>query len=213
MLNISVEITRDTATPALEALSVGLQDENLLPIFGRAVANEVRSNFDDLEQSRPNKLGGTRTHYYSQARSATRYSVQGDTATVGIAQVGIRLRYYGGEVRAGVNPSAVTGQPTKYLTIPANAEAYGHRAADFPDMVVLWGRAGPYALAREEQKTIAIADSYGAKTVSTEIMFWLVKEVTIPADRTMLPSDEALTGAIKDSFGGYVRNLWRHGTS
>ena len=150
MLSVSVVITKDTATPALRSLRRGLEPENVIPIFGRSVSNAVRDNFDDLEASRPNKLGGARQHYYSQARAATHYTIEGDTAIVGVAQVGMRMRYYGGEINAGANPSAATGQPTKYLTIPATAEAYGHRAADFPDMVVLWGTNGPYALARQE---------------------------------------------------------------
>ena len=212
MIEIDLVITKDTATPALRSLRAGLEPENLMPIFGRSVANAVRANFDELEASRPNKLGGQRTHYYSGARSATRYVVEGDTAIVGIAQVGMRLRYYGGTVEAGKNVSSFTGQPTKYLTIPATAESYGHRAADFPDMVVLWGHAGPYALARQEQGSVATVGSKGPQTKQTEILFWLKASVDIEGDRTMLPSDDAIREAVTGDFNSYVRNLWRYGT-
>ena len=122
MVTVEVRITKDTATPALRELREGLDPENLMPIFGRSVANAVQANFDDLESSRPNKLGGERQHYYSGARSATTFTTSGDTATVMIAQVGMRLRYYGGTVEAGRNVSSFTGQPTKYLTIPAQPD-------------------------------------------------------------------------------------------
>jgi hypothetical protein len=209
MLEVTVVVTRDTATPAVAALAEGLRPENVLAIFGRSVANAVRSNFDDLEGSRPNKLGGTRTHYYSGARSGTRYVVEGDSATVGIAQVGIRLRYFGGTVEAGVNPSFTTGKPTRYLTIPATAESYGHRAADFPDMVVLWGGNGPYALARVTPKVMATVKASGPQTSQTEVLFWLKASVDVPADRTMLPSDEQIRTAVTGDFNRYVRTLWR----
>ena len=212
MVTVEVRITKDTATPALRELREGLDPENLMPIFGRSVANAVRANFDDLESSRPNKLGGERQHYYSGARSATTFTTSGDTATVMIAQVGMRLRYYGGTVEAGRNVSSFTGQPTKYLTIPATAEAYGHRASDFPDLKMLWGHAGPYALARVEQGSIATVTTRGASTQDTEIMFWLTPSVDIPEDKTMLPSNDAMSEAVRGGFNRYVTYLWRHGT-
>jgi len=211
MFTIDIVITKDTATPAVRALREGLQAENVVPIFARSVANAVRGNFDDLDESRPNKLGGSRTHYYSGARSATKYTIKGDHATISVGQVGMRLRFYGGTVEAGRNPSYITGQPTKYLTIPATAESYGHRAADFPDLIVLWGNGGPFALARVTQKKIATAKSSGAETNDTEILYWLKAEVDIPADRTMLPSSEQIRQAISGDFARYVRTLWRMG--
>jgi len=39
----------------------------------------------------------------------------------------MRQRFYGGTIKAGSGTSWVTGAPTRYLTIPARAEAYGYR--------------------------------------------------------------------------------------
>lgn len=198
-------VVKDTATPALRALRAGLQPENLLPIFGRSASNTMRANFDDLESSRPNKLGGQRTHYYSGARAATHYVIDGNYAVVSSSQVGIRMRYFGGTIRAGANSSFITGKPTKYLTIPVTAESYGHRAADFPDLKMLWGRNGPYALARVTVGQLA----RGGSTANTEILFLLRAEVEIQADPSMLPSSQAFIDAINSDFNKYVRMLWR----
>lgn len=209
MLSIEFVITKDQASPALKSVAYGLQPENLMPVLARSVSNSVRDHFDDLEGTRPNKMGGERTHYYSGARAGTSYTVEGDTATVHVSQVGIRLRYYGGTVEAGKGVSSATGQPTKYLTIPATPETYGHRAADFPDMKVLWGKNGPYGLGRVEQKMMATVKSSGPSTKETTIMFWLKASVDIQGDRTMLPSDSELNDALQENFGKYVAMLWR----
>lgn len=205
MITINVEIVKDTATPALRALRDGLRNENLLPVLGRSVTNAIRRNFDELESTRPNKLGGQRQHYYSGARQGTSFVVDGDSALVGIHQVGMGLRYFGGTVRAGAGISSFTGQPTKYLTIPVTAEAYGHRASDFPDLTVLWGRDGPYALGRVTPRTVATAGD----TRQTEVLFVLKTQVTVEADPTMLPSAQALSDALNSDFNKYVNMLWR----
>ena len=219
MVSISVEITKDTATPALRRMREGLSAENLIPRFGRAVNNEVRDNFDYLESTRPNQMGGQRTHYYGQARQKTSFTTEGNSAIVHIRQVGMRLRYYGGTVSAGVNPSATGGGVTQYLTIPATPEAYGHRAADFDDLEVLRNASGPYALGRRlsgfmagGKRARSIARAFGTRESAvhkTEILFWLKKQVTIHGDETMLPTSEDMKAAIRDVFSAYVNGVWR----
>jgi hypothetical protein len=207
MLTVTLTVTKNTAGPALASLQEGLQPENLLPVLGESVMNSVRTNFQDLEDSRPNYLNAPRSHYYSAARAATSYIVEGDVAIVRIAQVGIRLRYFGGDVVHGVNPSFKTDEPTQFLTIPATAESYNHRAADFPDLKVLWGANGPYALARVTPKIMATVTEQGPQTEETEVLFWLKDEVHIQGDRTMLPSDDRLQLDLRRNFNSYVRAL------
>lgn len=209
--DVTITITDDTATPALRALTRGLSPENLLPVLGRSAQNAIKANFDVLEATRPNKLGGPREHYYSTARNSTRLVVSGDTATVGIAEVGIGLRYYGGTIRAGAGTSSATGQPTKYLTIPATAEAYGKRASEFDALTVLWGKNGPYALAIVERGSLASTIRGGRPSADKvgQVMFWLRKEVDIPADSTMLPTPEAFQTEISQDFRRFVKAIWR----
>lgn len=207
MIRVNVTIEKDTAGPALAALKEAIRPENLAPLFGRSVTNAVRENFDILEGARPNKLGGKRTHYYSGARSSTSFVVEGDVATVGVRQVGIRLRYFGGDVEAGKNTSIATGQPTKYLTIPVTPESYGMRAADFPDLILVWGPRGPYGLARVTKGTIA--KGRNSSTEQWEILFLLVPKVTIEGDDTILPTAEKMDESVRSDFGKYINLLWR----
>lgn len=213
MLRIELVITKDTATPALAALDEALKPDNLMPVFGRSVSNTVRSNFDGLEGSRQNQLGGARTHYYSQARDGTSFTTDGDEATVHIRQIGMRLHYYGGHVGSLKSDNPSPGATKKYLTIPANAEAYGHRAADFPDLKVIWGATGPIALARVEQKSIATVSAAGAKTINTDIMYWLVTDAKFEADKTVLPSSDEMTRDIKRDFSGYIKSVFDPGAA
>lgn len=206
MITVSI-VVKDTATPAIRALRAGLTNERLLPVLARSATNTIRNHFDMLESTRPNKLGGARQHYYSGARAGTSFVIDGDYAVIGIRQVGMRLRYYGGTVHAGANISPVTGKPTKYLTIPVTAESYGHRASDFDDMKVLWGSNGPYALARVTSGSIA--RGAGASTSSVEVLFALKQEVTVEGDETMLPEPEALSDAMTRDFNRYVDMIWR----
>lgn len=211
MISLHIEITRDDLSPALRRLTDGLHSDQLLPVFARSVENAMMDNFAQLEADRPNKLGGKRQHYYAGARQKTEFRIEGETASVFTAQVGMKLRYFGGTVEAGANISSFSGKPTKYLTIPANAEAYGHVAADFDDLEVLWGRNGPYALGRVERKTIARVDgTFGvSKAQSTEVMFWLTPSVYIPADTTMLPAPNQLADEVRGDFNRYVARVWR----
>lgn len=212
MVTISVSIPKNDATPALRALGDALAPHNLLPVFGRSISNAIRANFDELESSRPNKNNFPRTHYYSRARQGTSYVVDGDRVLIGIRQApGLRLRLFGGKVQAGANPSSIGGGPTKYLTIPVTAESYGHRAKDFPDLVVLWGASGPYALARQNKSSLVKGIKAGAVEGSkeTEVLFILTPEVEIGADRSLLPYPEQIEEAVRRGFGSYVRATWR----
>lgn len=201
----------DASRPALHGAQAYLASPAARNTVGRAVSNLMRGHFGELEADRPNALGGARTHYWSDARRGTHYVVQGDDVLVGTDQPGVRLHYLGGTVLPGVGPysrpSYLTGKPAKYLTIPARAEAHGRRASEFDDLIVLWGRSGPYALARAVSTMIAFsqnADWRAGDTVTGkrkflttkargeqggEVLFWLVKRADFDPDPTVLPTE------------------------
>lgn len=189
-IDISITVT-DYATPALSDVSAFLVGDAVKELVGRAAVNAFGANFD-RKNATPNALGGPRTNYYSDARKATNYTVSGDTVTIVVAQIGMALHYYGGTVSPGVNNSYGGNGSTKYLTIPATPEAHGKRASDFSDLVVLWGKKGPYGL--------GIMERVGFGTVATKptakVYFWLVKKATIKPDPTVIPDESSLLDAI-----------------
>ncbi len=191
----------------LARVSAFVTSDSMRTLAGYEGQRTVREHLQGLEDTRANKMGGRRSHYYSSARRATEYRVEGEAIVIGIAQVGMKLHYYGGTVEAGKGTSYATGQPTKYLTIPASPEAYGKSVSDFPDLVVLWGKGGkPIGLAIGEEATGSLyrAVTRGpmltkkSKLKPGQVMFWLKQSVTMQADPSVLPTMETLGDNISD---------------
>jgi hypothetical protein len=107
----------------------------------------VQDHLGALDANRANQLGGKRTHFYAAAARGVSYATGSEGVDISIHQTGIAQRYFGGTIKP-VN--------SKYLTIPADPESYGHRAGEFNNLMLLWGKNGPYALAERESQDISI---------------------------------------------------------
>lgn len=192
MMTVSTSVT-DRARPVVLAIGQSVQPERLKPIVGRAVVNRIRTHLFDADRTKPNALGGQRTHFYADAARGTQFTVVTDGVVVSINQVGIRQRILGG---------TITPQKAKYLTIPARAEAHGKRASEFNDLVVVYGRSGePVALARAWQTSLRGSRGPGqtprrrGAEQGGEIMFWLTKSVTQRPDPSVVPTTFDLAAA------------------
>ncbi len=221
---IEVSITKDEATPAIERVRLGLQPQRLGAIIGRSATNTIREHLFGLNQSRPNALGGNRTNYYASAARATHFTCMGDVVIVSVSWIGMAQRYFGGVIRPGKGISSFSGKPTKFLARPARAEAYGKLPGEFNDLVMLWGRNGPYALARAVSTAIsyrkthtldmkaagssAITRAVGRGTQGGEVMFWLKRIVIQEPDETVLPYPELIDTRIARDVDSYVKRLW-----
>jgi hypothetical protein len=186
--------------------------------LGRRAFTVVRQHLADRNATVVNPLGAAKSNYWGQAAKDTSVKVDDDGATITIAHPGVALHYFGGDVEPGVNESTATGQPTKYLTIPASAEAYGHSASEFDDLEVLWGRNGPFALARKDltkQQARLVKRRGGAgETLSGsssgaqgEILFWLVSHVHLDPNPYVLPSDEEMGAELQDATDQFLNLL------
>ena len=192
--------------------------EHLNNVLGRAAFHVVRDHLRDRNLTVPTPVGAPKSNYYGRAADGTSFTIDPGGATVSISGIeapGIALHYYGGTVKPGVNPSSATGKPTKYLTIPVSPEAYGHPASDFDDLVMLWGRNGPWGLARKSltKKQLRLIKSRGYTGESLtgdsagELMYILVKEATIQPNPEVLPDEDEITVACNNAMSDYMENL------
>ena len=178
----SVTIRNDMAKKFAQLEQISPAGVN--PVIGRAGVNLLRDHFRNLESSRPNRLGGPRTHFYNQAARSTHFVTLPDSVALSVNQVGIRQRFQGGEIRP---------RNSKYLTIPAIAEAYGKRAREFNNLRFVMLKNGP-ALVEAEATQISIGKK-GVKnkgSVGGRVLYWLRRKVTQKADPSVLPSPEAI---------------------
>lgn len=187
------------ATTEMQQLAARMDSGLLAQAIGLAGAEEVRDYYVRLDGERANKMGGRRTHFYAQAAESTVSHAEGDTAVIEVTEpVGLAQRIHGGTIVAGKSISSKTSQPTKHLSIPATAEAYGRRAGEFDDLVPVFRRIGGYlkviGLARAQQTPVKTnrfrKDGTFARGKRTggEILFWLKESVTQLPDPTSAPN-------------------------
>lgn len=211
MIGISIDL-RGQPLQSVVAVQTFIGSQAIRKVAGYEAQRTVREHLQGLDEARANKLGGRRTHYYSSARKSTEFRLEGDLIIINIPQVGMPLHYYGGTVTAGKNSSPITGQPTKYLTIPAASEAYGRRASDFQDLVVVWGRGGkPVGLAMGEEKSAGEGAPTRGPVLTKKtrlepgrMMYWLKESVTLPADPTVLPTEDKLATNIRNRLSNAI---------
>ncbi len=213
MYGLTIEIKGD-ATKALGDVADKLNSEALKAAAGGGVKRLLQDHFGNLDSSRSNALGGKRTHYFASAARSISYETDLYGTTVSIHHLGIGLHYFGGTVKP-IN--------TKYLTIPARAEAHGRRAGEFDNLEILWGRSGPVALVERRSQAINFKkvrrkgeSKWEMKSVDVVekgggVFFWLVKSATIKADPGILPSDSLMVSAAVSSVADYMNR--KHGNT
>jgi hypothetical protein len=189
------------------AEQIGVSDD-VTRVGMRGVSNYLRDWFFNLDNTRPNKFGGPRTHFFGNvARSVQNPVVSGGVGSVSINQVGLAARLLGATIHAGVGTSSATGKPTEFLALPARTEAYGKTPAQFHDLVFVREKRGGGAMLVQALQSQFSRGKKGARNVREVgglVMFWLVKEVTIKPDPSLMPSDAQLTQAAVTPATNYL---------
>lgn len=199
---MSTEVTFNGAAQAvLRKYADRLQGRQINPVIGQAASNATRDHLARLEaeHQRPADFADARpTHFYAQCARSVHYTLQPSSVTVGIAHVGAAQRYYGGTIRP-VKAGA--------LTIPACAAAYGRRAREFNDLVLVMLNGKP-ALVEAERTEIRVSKRTGKVKRKAErggkVMFWLVPYVTQRPNPDMLPKPTAYRDAITEGVESYL---------
>lgn len=151
-MNVSMDF-RDNATPTVERLMEKVSPKRLgaivMPACREFWRDRLRSQIYDRAAPKSTK---------SSKREAWARSVIGVVSDEGMtlsagddkAAIGLRQRYYGGQIPRG-GPRA--GPSGKLLTIPINPIAEGKRAREFPDAFLFKRKGRLYIAQRKDKKS------------------------------------------------------------
>ena len=188
MLGINIQ-TKDAATEAVIDIEQDIDLDQVAPVIGNSGRKIVSDHLTALDARRRNRLGGRRTHFYSDAAKSTNWRITSNGVQIAINHVGMAQRYFGGTIKP-VNK--------KRLTIPADADAYGKRAREFGKLDIVFGRKGVVGLAKPRKGKAKRGQRAG------KVLYWLVKSVTQEADKTVLPTDKEIAAGVTDDVRAYL---------
>jgi hypothetical protein len=173
----TIEIT-EGAKPAIHRLLTSVKGRAANTAMGRAVLILFIRHFLALP---PNKRGFPTTHFWRRAANATTFEATPDSVRISVNQTGVRQRFLGG----AINPVRA-----KFLTIPAIAETYGHRAGEFGNLKVVKGAFKMYT-GRQVSWALVPNDwtpNFWNPCNSSGAFFSLVRHVSQQADPKVLPA-------------------------
>jgi len=214
-VNVTIEITRDEATPALRRLQEHLDGVDMRDAMARGTALLVRNHLDELNTTRGHQGGGRRTNMYAAASRQTTHELIDDGFRVAIAHEAIGLRYFGGVVRP-VNAKllAIPVDPSHPGADPEAADAYGESPRKFHHLrLVMFGKTGKGALIARNRTNItrdrrkSTSTNYRGESIHGGLFYWLVPEATHKPDPAVLPTDDELATAALDAGDNYLDAL------
>jgi hypothetical protein len=184
---ITCKLDRDEVTPHLRRL-LKQADSNgpLAKVLGRAGANELKKHFRSRNKT-PNKLGGTRTNFWSRVAE----SVQSPRALPGrivisITHPAISLKVHGG---------TVTPKKWKNLAIPIHPSVHGIKAQTIFNLL-------QFAMTRAGVKLLGLKENGGFKA-----LYVLKKSVHQDKDPDALPKDAAMGAALEKAGDIHLRGV------
>jgi len=182
---ISIKLNKDDVTPHLRRLLKESEgDSPLARVLGRAGANVLKKHFRERNKT-GNKLGGTRTNFWSRVAE----SVQAPQSSPGkivipVSHPAIAQKVYGG---------TITPKKAKNLAIPISPKAHGKSPRVFPLLTFAMTAAGVKLLGRPTGSGM-------------EWLYVLVTSVTQSADPKALPKDAEVGTALEKAGDIYLRN-------
>jgi hypothetical protein len=193
-LDIAIEAD-DEVTPWLARIARDIEGgrnvNGLNGYMARALGETTREYLRKLAPLRhdtANSLGGKPTGHLERGAEAVSSKPEEDGVVIDIPIPGIARAF--GDMR-------IAAVRSKWLTIPANGEAYGRRARSFSDLIFrLKGGSpsdAPLAMLLQKQEDGKL-----------RVMYWLKKSVFQKQDRTLLPSDDELLQSAEDAAEGWL---------
>jgi hypothetical protein len=167
----------ERATPALVSFELAPSSGQVNSAIGRAVVKLMQDHFSTLP---PNKRHFPGTGFWKPAAQATQFEALPGGVRISVNQTGVRQRFLGGPIEA---------VKAGYLTIPAVAEAYGHRATEFTNLKLFGGRSSSTGRGGPVGLKLATGASKANSTESDGVFYWLVQSVWQEPNPKILPTD------------------------
>ena len=141
-----------------------------------AVLDKVKAHLVARNDATAPKRGFPKSNYWGKAaRSAVVEPGSGATVTVAIPQEGVALHYYGGTVLPKKKALAIPIDPSVADIWPSEANALTDH------IELMWPKNSEHGFLKDAE--------------TGELLWLLVPKATIPADRSVLPDDDALGAA------------------
>jgi hypothetical protein len=116
---------KDRYTPGQLGLIATIDPLKLNAALAISLKRLLMQWFGKFDRDHPNQMQAPRTHFVGDMARAVNEKFDVHGVTLQITHVGILQKIFGGPI---------VPREKKLLTIPAIAEAYGHRAGEFPDL-------------------------------------------------------------------------------
>jgi hypothetical protein len=183
----------------------------LLNRAGEVLQETVRAHFEELandaiHHESSESLGAARTGFYEEAAGKVQsFQIESGAVSVSVEHEGLAQRYFGGDIHA---------KEGGFLTIPARAETYCHRAREFENLqlVIFAGGESGMLVAKDGgakhlgrgKRTLPTMDAQGS-----DVFFWLVRSVHQEPDPTVLPDGDEILDAAVAACGDYIAAVAR----
>lgn len=198
MIGFDLDV-RDLASPLVRTMAQGLRDRSRLhasvAVEGENLTRDYLIGIAPRRHATADRLGATPTGHLERAAESVTSTSNAQGATVSVTSPGLSRAF--GDL-------LIKPKKGKYLTIPATAEAYGRRARSFNDLRVAVFGKGKLALIKAEQSSVATRKESGGRS---EVYYWLKTSVTLPQDRSLLPSDALYLEAVQLGAETYFEML------
>lgn len=199
MSGVSISIVDDT-TPFVQRLALALNGGDRL---NRAMVNAAlpvfQRHFRALAATNRNPYG-VRSGFWNRMLSGTKAIANESEAVIRMPRE-MALRYFGG---------TVTPKKSKFLAIPARAEAYNKSPRDFSDLrFAILPVGGPVLIQNEQTRVKFRKGKGGIKTIQGEttgggVYYWLRRSATIRGDSGVLPTEQEIMTAVRTGLTSYL---------
>lgn len=158
---------------------------------GKRVADLVIKHLRKKNDStKPSPFGMPKSNYYAKAADTVQYETAGNKFTVSVGTdstdknakgMGIALHYHGGTVYPKKKALALPIDPAVAGIWPSEAGSIATGGADDERYALIWPKGSKHGFIKD--------------TETNDLLWLLLPKATIPADPTVLPTDEGIANA------------------